>query len=190
MQTEEKELVKRTLEGDLDAFGSLYRTHQSRIFATVRGRTRNKEDVEDLVQTTFIRAYLGLSGYRGEAAFSTWLTQIAMNLCTSHSRSRKALNGRIEAVEDPCLRDMWEPARGENPEESLNRKEHVEMLMQHIRNLPTPYREAMELRYVEDRSYLEIMEALDVPMGTVKSWLHRARAQLEATLEASEFAHS
>jgi RNA polymerase sigma-70 factor (ECF subfamily) len=189
MQTEEIELVKRTLEGDLDAFGSLYQTHQSRIFATVRGRTRNQEDAEDLVQTTFIRAYLGLSGYRGEAAFSTWLTQIAMNLCTSHSRSKKALNCRIDAVEDPCLRHMWEPARGEDPAERLDRKEHTELLMQHIRDLPTPYREAMELRYVQDRSYLEITEVLKVPMGTVKSWLHRARHQLEQTLENSEFMH-
>ncbi|MDA0746171.1 MAG: sigma-70 family RNA polymerase sigma factor [bacterium] len=192
LRTEEKELVRRTLDGDPDAFGNLYRTHRSRIYATVRGRTPDLEDVEDLVQVTFIRAFLGLSGFRGDAAFSTWLTQIAMNLCTSHHRSQKALSARLDTVSNPGfgLRDTWEPARIENPEEALSRKESRDHLVQCIQRLPSPYREVMVLRYLEDRSYLEITRALQVPIGTVKSWLYRARQQMEEHLKGTDLLHS
>ena len=180
----EKELVSRTLDGDQRAFGALYDSYRPRVYATVRGRTRDTDDVDDLVQATFIRAYQGLAGFRGEAAFSTWLTQIAMNLCTSHVRSQRARQTRLDVVSEPEteIRDVWEPARTDSPEEALDKKEDQEMLIRAIRRLPPSYRRAMWLRYVEDRSYLEIMVALEVPMGTVKSWLHRARQQLEADI--------
>jgi RNA polymerase sigma-70 factor (ECF subfamily) len=180
----EHELVSRTLDGDENAFGRLYKSYQPRIYATVRGRTRDLDDVDDLVQATFIRAYQGLSGFRGEAAFSTWLTQIAMNLCTSHVRSKRARRARLDVVAEPEteIREVWEPARLEGPSEALDRKEDQALLIRAIGRLPKTYRRAMWLRYVEDRSYLEIMNALRVPMGTVKSWLHRARQQLEAEM--------
>lgn len=190
-RTREKELVHRTLNGDKNAFSSLYRTHRARIYAAVRGRARDPDDVEDLVQATFIRAYQGLAGYRGEAAFSTWLTQIALNLCVSHARSEKALASRVDAVAgpDPGLRELWEPAPGEDPEDALHRKERRELILRHLRDLPAPYREALRLRYLEDRSYLEITKALGVPIGTVKSWLHRARRQLEETVQDTDLVH-
>lgn len=185
MQTEkERELVNRTLKGDERAFGHLYRSYHPRIYATVRGRTRDLDDVEDLVQATFIRAYQGLSGFRGEAAFSTWLTQIALNLCTSHVRSARARRARLDAVAEPEteIREVWEPARLDSPSEALDRKEDQALLIRAIGRLPKTYRKAVWLRYVEDRSYLEIMDELQVPMGTVKSWLHRARQQLESDM--------
>ena len=183
----EKELVRRTLDGDRDAFGSLFRTYQPRIYAAVRGRTCNRDDAEDLVQVTFMRAFLGLARFRGEAAFSTWLTQIAIHVCTTHFRAQRARQARkcVVAGAGPELREMWEPACGEDPEEVLDRKEKRDLLIQGIRGLPTPYREVMRLRYVEERSYLEITEELQVPIGTVKSWLYRARAQLKEAFEAS-----
>ena len=82
-RTEECELVSRTLKGDLSAFERLYSQHRARIYSALFFRTRSKEDAEDLLQTTFLRAYLGLKGFRGESAFSTWLMQIAMNVCTT-----------------------------------------------------------------------------------------------------------
>ncbi len=186
-RTRKTELVRRTLAGDLDAFGSLYRTYRPRVYAAVRGRTGNPDDAEDLVQMTFMRAFLGLAGFRGEAAFSTWLTQIAINVCTTHFRAQRARQARMDVVADSGaeLRETWEPAHSEDPAEALDRKENQEMLMQSIQKLPTPYREAMLLRYAEERSYLEITEALQVLIGTVKSWLYRAREQLKEAFEAS-----
>ena len=112
MQTwkDERDLVRRTLNGDARAFNSLYKRYHARILATLIGRTRNRHDAEDLMQVTFLRAYRGLAGFRGEAAFSTWLTQIALNVCTTHMRSKQARRSWHQTIEDPQLgyRDIWE----------------------------------------------------------------------------------
>ncbi len=188
--TEEKDLVSRTLEGDVDAFNCLYRRHHPRILATLIGRTRNRHDAEDLMQVTFLRAYRGLSGFRGEAAFSTWLMQIALNVCTTHLRAKQARRSWQETIEDPQLgyRDKWEPTGTERPDDALNRKECREMLEAGISDLPQQYRHAVRLRYVQDRSYAEIARELGVPMGTLKTWLHRARHQLQESLNDTELA--
>lgn len=188
--TEEKDLVSRTLDGDIDAFNSLYKRHHPRILATLIGRTRNRHDAEDLMQVTFLRAYRGLSGFRGDAAFSTWLMQIALNVCTTHLRAKQARRSWQNTIEDPQLgyRDRWEPTGTERPDDALNRKECREMLEAGISGLPQQYRHAVRLRYVQDRSYAEISRELGVPMGTLKTWLHRARHQLQETLNDTELA--
>jgi len=187
---EERDLVRRTIEGDIGAFNSLYRQHHPRILATLIGRTRNRHDAEDLMQVTFLRAYNGLAGFRGEAAFSTWLMQIALNVCTTHLRAKQARRSWQETIEDTQLgyRDTWEPARTERPDDALNRKECREMLEEGISTLPKQYRHAVRMRYVQDRSYAEIARELGVPMGTLKTWLHRARHQLQETLNDTELA--
>ena len=188
MTQEEKELIQRALNGDADAFNRLYKRHHPRILATLIGRTRNRDDAEDLTQVTFLRAYRGLSGFRGEAAFSTWLMQIALNVCTTHMRAQKARRSWQTTVEDTHLgyREMWEPTQLENPDDALSRKEHHAMLKAGIDALPKQYREAVWLRYVQDRSYSEIAQELDVPMGTLKTWLYRARNHLQAQLQNTE----
>ncbi len=100
---EERDLVRRTLNGDAGAFNSLYKRHHARILATLIGRTRNRHDAEDLMQVTFLRAYRGLSGFRGEATFSTWLMQIALNVCTTHMRSKQARRSWHKTIEDTQL---------------------------------------------------------------------------------------
>jgi len=184
-KTEERELVRRTLDGDRDAFDHLYRTHHARIYAAVLGRTRDQDEAKDLVQITFIRAFLGLPGFRGEAALSTWLMQIAMNVCTTHYRSKQTRQSWVDTIASSAadLREAWEPARYEDPEEALDRKECQKLVRQGIRNLPEHYREIMAMRYVDDLSYPEITEQLQVPVGTVKTWLHRGRKHLEGTLQ-------
>lgn len=187
---EERELVRRSLDGDAGAFNRLYKRHRARILATLIGRTRNRDDAEDLTQVTFLRAYRGLSGFRGEAAFSTWLMQIALNVCTTHLRAKQARRSWQETIESANLgyREMWEPTGSERPDEALDRKEYHEMLATGIEALPQQYREAVWMRYVYDRSYADIAEELQVPMGTLKTWLYRARAHLQETFEGSEMA--
>jgi RNA polymerase sigma-70 factor (ECF subfamily) len=184
-QIEEQELVRRTLGGDQNAFERLYRTHFPRTCTIVETRVWNREDVEDLVQTAFMQAYLGLEGFRGEAAFSTWLTQIALNVCATHLRVRLSRRAWMNAVTGPAseLRKVWEPARSEDPEEALYWKECQERVKQAVEGLPTPCQEAVWMRYIEDRSYNEITQELQVSMGTVKTWLYRARQQLKADFQ-------
>ncbi len=180
----ETELVQRTLEGDLNAFTKLYRAHQSRIYSALLYRTRSREDAEDLLQTTFMRAYLGLAGFRGESAFSTWLMQIAMNVCTTYHRAEQSRRARADVVgkEDAFLRELWEPSGVPDPEAFTLQEERRTTVEDEIRGLPDPYRNVTELRYLKDRTYLEIVEELNVPVGTVKTWLFRARQQLKDRL--------
>ena len=187
---EEKDLVRRTLHGDIDAFSNLYQRHHARILATLIGRTRNRDDAEDLMQITFLRAYRGLSGFRGEAAFSTWLMQIALNVCTTHLRAKQARRSWQDTIESPHLgfRDQWEPAKTERPDDALNRKEYRAMIQLGIDDLPQQYREAVWMRYIHDRSYAEIADELQVPMGTLKTWLYRARNHLQERFEGTELA--
>lgn len=187
-RTEECELVSRTLKGDLSAFERLYSQHRARIYSALFFRTRSKEDAEDLLQTTFLRAYLGLKGFRGESAFSTWLMQIAMNVCTTFHRAEQSRRIRQDTVEacDATLRTIWEPTSDPNPEDFTLLNERRSVVEAHIKDLPYPYRDVTELRYMKDRSYLEITKELNVPVGTVKTWLFRARKQLRERFEKSE----
>ena len=184
----EFELVRRTLDGDRHAFERLYRAHHARIRAAVMCRTRDSDETDDLVQQTFIRAFTGLSGYRGEAALSTWLMQIAMNVCTTHYRAKQTRRAWHDTIASsaPPLRETWEPAGVEFPDEALERKQRRQMVRERIQGLPEQYRRIMAMRYVEGRSYPEITQALQIPVGTVKTWLHRGRKRLEGVLTEME----
>ncbi|MCZ6636368.1 MAG: sigma-70 family RNA polymerase sigma factor [bacterium] len=183
--TDEKEIILRARAGDGEAFARLYQKYFSRIYGVVARRTRDREEVEDLVQVAFLRAFEGLRTFRGESAFSTWLTRIAMNVCVSHYESRCVRNKWHEVFQTPGTMAWlaWDPTPFEDPETALYAKECRDIVQTRIRSLPGQYQRAMWLRYVEDYSYTEIETALQVPMGTVKTWLYRGRELLEESLE-------
>ena len=177
----ERQLVRRAVEGDAAAFGVLYRAFHEQIYATMVRRTSDPETAQDLVQTAFLKAYSALGSYRGEAAFATWLTQIALNVHKSHFRKQQVRRRWIMVTDDPAaLADaMRVPVAGENPEVSVERIQQRELVRKSIRALPARYREVVWMRYVRDWSYEEITGALQIPMGTVKTWLNRGRYQLK-----------
>ena len=180
-QMSEKALIGRALAGDQRAFSSLYQAYQPRILGMVAPRAEDRDEAEDVVQVTLVKAFQSLGNFRGEAAFSTWLTRIAINVCNSHQRTRWARRERFQEVKDidTCLRVDRDRVRSDTPEDVVSRKERREIVMNCIQELPQQYREAMWLRYVKELTYLEITRALDVPMGTVKTWLCRGRRILE-----------
>lgn len=181
--TEDRDLIRRALKGDQKAFTALYRAHRPRIYAVVVRRAADRDETEDLIQITFIRAFQALGGFRGDAAFSTWLTQIALNVCASHLRAQQVRQGYETG--DPLDRIERTPAHGESPEETAFARRRQDLVKKGIQTLPLRYREAVYLRYVQDRSYREITEALRAPMGTVKTWLCRARRQLQGEFRKS-----
>ena len=136
--------------------------------------------MDDLVQTTFMRAFSALARFRGDSSFDTWLTQIALNVHKSHLRAQSVRRKWVQEVEDPevLVANHREPRAFENPEKMVTQKQHQELVRKSIRALPSRYRQAVWLRYVMDWSYEEITQTLQVPMGTVKTWLNRARHQL------------
>ena len=177
----EQYLVRRAIDGDAAAFGVLYRACHEQIYATMVRRTSDPETAQDIVQTAFLKAYGALGSYRGEAAFATWLTQIALNVHKSHFRKQQVRRRWIKVTDDPAaLADATRmPVAGENPEVSVERSQQRELVRKSIRALPARYRKVVWMRYVRDWSYEEITLALQIPMGTVKTWLNRGRYQLK-----------
>jgi RNA polymerase sigma-70 factor (ECF subfamily) len=173
----EIQLVKDAKAGDLDAFDTLYKTHKPQIFHTVLSRA-HPDDVDDLVQITFLRAFEHLALFRGDSAISTWLTRIALNACSAQWRRRvqqqicHASIDVTESVADP-----------ETPETELQRVEFEALVRDVIGHLPEKYQRAIWLYYVLDHSYEDITKILDVPVGTVKTWLNRGRQELKHRLK-------
>ena len=181
MKTQDQNLIRASLSGDRRAFETLYHKYQSQIYGTLAQRISDRDTVDDLMQDTFFRAYRSLHTFKGQAAFSTWLTQIALNVYRSHLRSQQVRQNWVHQTEDPeivhnVIRDLIPDAL---PDQIVEKRERIQLVHQSIQNLPERYRKAMWLRYVMDWSYEEITQALRVPLGTVKTWLCRARRQLK-----------
>lgn len=178
-------VIDRAIAGDDVAFQVLFRRHRDRVRALVHRCAKNADEAEDLVQMVFIKAFLGLAGFRGRAAFTTWLTRIALNECTNYLRSLKKRKIWLSEVEDavPAVQARWLPPPDEDPETALVRKERREIVKRSIGALPERHREAVCLHYLMDRSYDEIVEQLQVPTGTLKVWLYRGRHGLRREVE-------
>ncbi len=185
-RNEEHTMVLKARTGDGVAFGKLYKANVARIYSIVTSRTKNEADVDDLVQIAFMKAYQGLNRFRGDAAFSTWLTRIAMNVCISHCESQSVQRKWTTYFYSPERAQKIASRGTEDPETALHTRECQHLVRKGIQALPQQYREAMRLRYVEDYSYAEIEKALQVPMGTVKTWLYRGRELLRETMEARD----
>ena len=172
MQTDEI-LIERTLNGELGAFEELVGRHRGVVFR-VAARIVGPDDAEDVSQDTFLRAFHRLEQYRGTAAFRTWLLQIAQNTALNAlawSRRRPTQ----PADESP---DMPDPDPVRQPAMELERRERQHRLEQKLGVLRADYRSLLVLRDLEGLSYTEIAEVLEMPLGSVKGRLHRARGEL------------
>jgi len=183
----EAELIRRCLAGDAESFGEIVTSYERRIFATVYRILGHAEDSRDLAQEVFLRAWSKLETFREGARFSTWLYTIALNLTRSELRKRKtrravrpvsldAMGGREEGPAP------LPPAPGESPAETLGRRELYELALDRIDALEPEAREVVVLRDMQDLAYDEIASILSVPIGTVRSRLHRAREALRTGL--------
>ena len=182
VKTQDQNLIRASLSGDSRAFEKLYHKYQNQIYGTLAQRISDRDTIDDLMQDTFFRAYRSLHTFKGQAAFSTWLTQIALNVYRSHLRAQQVRQNWVYQTEDPevvhnVIRDL---IPGALPDQIVEKRERIQLVHKSIQNLPERYRKAMWLRYVMDWSYEEITQALRVPLGTVKTWLCRARRQLKS----------
>jgi RNA polymerase sigma-70 factor, ECF subfamily len=167
---EDRELVDRTLAGDMTAFELLVERHRDVVFR-VAARTVGTGEAEDVAQDAFLRAYHSLPRFRREAPFRAWLLRITQNAALNQQARR-----RPEPV-DPSVEDP-DPEQGRTPAERLEERERRERLESKIRLLSPPHREVLVLRDVEGLSYGEIAEVTETPLGSVKGRLHRARGEL------------
>ncbi len=177
----DRQLVDRTLAGDLRAFERLVERHRDVVFR-VAARIVGREAAEDVSQDAFLRAFHRLGRFRGEAPFRSWLLQIA------HNAAIDAVNRRTVEIEDPSLgEDAPEPDARRLPAERLEHRERRDRLEAKLQRLRPPHRAVLVLRDLEGFSYDEIAMATGTPIGTVKGRLHRARGELIDLLRANTY---
>lgn len=176
----DRQLVAEAQQGSHRAFEALVVKYQDRIFRLVQRLISGAENVEDLAQEVFIRAYRSLGDFKGEASFYTWLYKIALNLCRNHYRTK----GRRPAMEEIQEGDGAAGFEdGElNPEEEVFRREFWERLRRALDALPGEQREAVVLCDLEGMSYEEMADLLGVPIGTIRSRIFRGRRALQELL--------
>ena len=185
-EREDRELVRESLEGDRKAFELLVVRYQRVVFNVVLRIVGRYDDVEDLAQETFIRAFRSLHQFDRERPFSTWIISIATHRAIDHLRRRRpptiSLDRPVANREsDRCLQlaDLKN-----NPEEAFARKELGTLLEVALRRLPPNLRTVLVLREQWGHSYLDISEIMNIPVNTVRTWIYRARRQLGAVMKS------
>src|SRR6478672_1167801 len=182
---DESVLVAQSRERDTRAFGELVRRYEGKIFRLAQHVTQNREDAEDVLQETFLKAYEHLDQFQGNSKFYTWIVRIAVNQALMKLRKRKtdktvSMDETIDTGEDTVAREI--AAWDENPEERYSREELNEILESAIEGLASPYRTVFVLRDIEELSTEETAETLNLSIPAVKSRLLRARLQLRDKL--------
>ncbi len=187
---DEASLIERLVARDERAFNALVRAYQRRVFALVVRMLGDRAEAEDLAQEVFVQVFKAIGSFRGESKLSTWIYRIAINLGknrTKYLRVRHA--GEQDELEAVAERVPLGEARGANvapvarPDEMMVGKQVEHIVQQAILQLEPSFRECLVLRDVEDLSYDEIGAITGLPEGTVKSRIHRARAQLKEIVE-------
>lgn len=183
--TDESVLLAQSREGDTGAFAELVRRYEGRIFRLAQHITQNREDAEDVLQETFMKAYEHLDQFKGDAKFYTWIVRIAVNQALMKLRRRKtdksvSLDEQIDTGEDTIVREI--AAWDEDPEQRFTREELHGILDRAIQSLDPPYRSVFILRDIDELSTEETAEALGLSVPAVKSRLLRARLQLREKL--------
>ncbi len=175
-------LVTRTLHGELGAFEQLVQRHRDVVFR-VAARIVGPEDAADVSQDAFLRAFHRLDRFKALAPFRQWLLQITHN-AASDSLARRQRHA-IETLDEEDAPSDADPRR--QPVSELERRERQERLERKLRLLPEPYRSLLVLRDLEELAYGEIADVLDMPLGSVKGRLHRARAELIEALRNNTY---
>jgi len=186
MKEEEKEVIKRAISGDQEAYSLILRSYRDAVFGLVYRIIRDREEADDITQETFIRAFKSLRYYTPKYALSTWLFRIATNRCIDHLRKRKirtiSLDQGMKTEKGELRREI--PDTSSRPDELFFQKRRVVSIEQAIGSLPPKYKEVIYLKHNEERTYEEIAQILNLPLGTVKVRIFRTRELLKKKLKS------
>ena len=171
----DRELARRAAAGDAGALEALYRRHVGRVYALALRMTADERTAEELTQDVWVRVWRKLDGYRGDAAFTTWLHRVTANLVKDRGRARSRRREHERLTDDPARHDTGESPRSFEDRAALEAA---------IRGLPERARHVFVLYDVEGYGHGEIAELLDIAEGTSKAHLHRARKALREELTA------
>jgi RNA polymerase sigma-70 factor (ECF subfamily) len=183
-RAEDALLIKRALNGDQRAFRKLRQKYHDAIYNLIYRMIRDKDEVEDLTQEAFIKAFTSLSSFNDEYAFSTWLYKIATNNSIDYIRRKKlhtfSIDKPIESKESDITFEV--PDSSYEPDHDMIENQRKKLLEDAINSLPAKYKQVIHLRHVEEKEYQEIAKILKLPLGTVKAHIFRAREMLNKYL--------
>jgi len=178
-------LVRAAQAGAPEAYGELVRRYQDRIYTVISGMVADREDALDLVQETFVKAYMALDRFRQEAGFYTWLYRIAVHLCIDYSRKRKRRQEPLPLdqylLHDPSV-EPEDPSPACDPERAAINQHLRAAIRTALQRLSEPFRTAIILHDVEGLSQEEVARIMKCPRGTAKSRIQRGRYQLRDLL--------
>lgn len=169
-------LISRARGGDREAFGELVEQYRDNVYRLAYRMCGNAYDADEAAQEAFVAAWRALPNFRGDAKFSTWLYRLTTNAAIDVMRREK----RHQTMGDGEMIDLADDA--DSPQETVERTEQQEAVQKALATLSEEYREVLLLRYMEELDYAEIAEVLQLPSGTVKSRINRAKAALKAAL--------
>ncbi|TAL49675.1 MAG: RNA polymerase sigma factor RpoE [Methylovulum sp.] len=180
----DEELVLRVQQGDKKAYDLLVLKYQHKIIQLVNRYLKDPSEAQDVAQEAFIKAYRALGSFRGDSAFYTWLYRIAINTAKNYlvSRSRRNSNYEVDIQDAEVFENAPQLQGMETPERLLLNQDIVDTIKSAIDSLPEEMRMAIMLREFEGMSYEEIAEAMDCPVGTVRSRIFRAREAIDSKL--------
>jgi len=185
----DQEVVAWALVGHERAYRELLNRYQRPVFSLVYRMVRDRERAEDLAQETFVKVLNALDTYRPQYKFSSWIFKIANNAAIDHLRKKEIDTLSLDGAPDAVTAERQEgtalqlPSPGESPLDELEARELGGQIEAAIGKLRPEYRACIMLRHIEGRAYEEIAEILDLPLGTVKTYIHRARSELRDLLE-------
>jgi RNA polymerase sigma-70 factor (ECF subfamily) len=174
----DRQLILRTLHGEMQAYGMLVQEHQQSVFNVCYRMLGERGQAEDLAQDTFIRAHQRLETFDVERPFGPWIRRIATNLCLNQLKRNRPTFHPLD--DELAISTSRQPG---NPEKAQERLERNQAIRQALLELPPHYRAVIELRHYQDMTYQEIAKTLNLPVNTAKSHLFRARKMLAKKLE-------
>ncbi len=179
-----KKRIKQVIKGDQDAFADIVEIYSNSIYQLGYRMLGNRHEAEDIAQEAFIRAYVNIKTFNQDLKFSTWLFRIATNLCIDRIRKKKPdyyLDAEVSGTDGLTMYSQLS-SDSPLPESELESLELQEIVQKEILKLPEKYRSVIVLKYIEELSLNEISEILDMPLGTVKTRIHRGREALRQQL--------
>ena len=185
ISAEERALIERCKRGDLAAFNDLVRKYEKQVYNFAYRLTGNYDDANDVAQDAFLRVFNAIGTFRGDSSFSTWLFRITTNVFLDERKKAKAhpqtsLDEYMELGESSVARQIEDPSP--TPDAVLEEAERAQILQKAVGDLPEYQRAMVTLYHSQQKSYEEIAEIMDLPIGTVKSRLNRARLALKENL--------
>lgn len=182
---EDDKLIQSARDGDENAYAKLVQKYKQPLHFHILKMVKDKEQVEDLVQESLTKAFSSLDSYSTSYAFSTWLYRIATNHTIDYLRKKKLQTVSMDKPVDTGEGEvkMQLPDEKASADRNIIRKQRQNIVRQAIDDLPDKYQRVIEQRHMEEKSYQEISESLDLPLGTVKAHIFRAREMLYKALK-------